>query len=69
VPTPTTTPTVADYLAYWLADVIKPNREDNTHWVLCALRAWVAWLVIPSPSAYPPWGLGLLGLPWPMVPG
>jgi hypothetical protein len=31
VPIPTTTPTVADYLAYWLSDVIKPNREDNTH--------------------------------------
>jgi hypothetical protein len=27
----TTTPTVAEYLAYWLAEVIGPNREDNTY--------------------------------------
>jgi integrase len=31
VPIPTTTPTIAEYLAYWLAEVIKPNREDNTY--------------------------------------
>jgi integrase len=30
-PIPTTTPTVAAYLAYWLADVIGPNREANTY--------------------------------------
>jgi integrase len=24
-------PTVAEYLAYWLEEVIKPNREDNTY--------------------------------------
>jgi hypothetical protein len=31
LPVPTTTPTVADYLAYWLAEIIRPNREDNTY--------------------------------------
>src|SRR5690348_4568806 len=31
VPIPTTVPTVADYLAYWLAEVIGPNREANTY--------------------------------------
>jgi integrase len=31
VPVPTTTPTVAEYLAYWLAEIIKPNREDSTY--------------------------------------
>src|SRR5271155_4213885 len=31
VPIPTTTPTIAEYLAYWLAEVIKPNREDSTY--------------------------------------
>jgi integrase len=31
VPIPTTTPIVAEYLAYWLEEVIKPNREDNTY--------------------------------------
>lgn len=31
VPIPTTTPTVAEYLTYWLAEVIEPNREDNTY--------------------------------------
>ena len=31
VPIPTRTPTVAEYLAYWLAEVIKPNREDDTY--------------------------------------
>jgi integrase len=31
VPVPTSTPTVAGYLAYWLAEVIKPNREDSTY--------------------------------------
>ncbi len=31
MPIPTTTPTVAEYLAYWLAEVISPNREDNTY--------------------------------------
>ena len=30
-PAPTTTPTVASYLAYWLAEVIEPNREPNTY--------------------------------------
>jgi len=30
-PMPTTTPTVADYLAYWLAEVIKPSRELETY--------------------------------------
>jgi integrase len=30
-PLPTTTPTVAEYLHYWLAEVIKPNREPNTY--------------------------------------
>ena len=30
-PVPTSTPTVAGYLAYWLAEVIKPNREDSTY--------------------------------------
>lgn len=27
----TKSPAVAEYLAYWLAEVIKPNREDNTY--------------------------------------
>jgi integrase len=31
MPIPTSTPTVAEYLAYWLEEVIKPNREDNTY--------------------------------------
>jgi integrase len=31
VPIATTAPTVAEYLAYWLEEVIKPNREDATH--------------------------------------
>jgi integrase len=31
VPIPTTTPTVAEYLTAWLAQVVKPNREDNTY--------------------------------------
>ena len=31
MPIPTSTPTVAEYITYWLAEVIKPNREDNTH--------------------------------------
>lgn len=31
MPIPTTTPTVAEYLLYWLEEVIKPNREDNTY--------------------------------------
>jgi len=30
-PVPTATPTVAAYLGYWLAEVIKPNREPNTY--------------------------------------
>lgn len=30
-PIPTATPTVAEYLGYWLEEVIKPNREDNTY--------------------------------------
>jgi integrase len=30
-PVPTITPTVASYLAYWLDEVIKPNREPNTY--------------------------------------
>src|SRR5215469_8277201 len=25
------TPNVAEYLTYWLADIIKPNREDSTY--------------------------------------
>ena len=28
VPIPTSTPIIAEYLAYWLEEVIKPNRED-----------------------------------------
>jgi integrase len=28
---PTSTPTVEEYLTYWLAEVIKPNREDGTY--------------------------------------
>ena len=31
VPLPTSTPTVEQYLTYWLAEVIKPNREDGTY--------------------------------------
>ena len=31
MPIPTKTPTVAEYLAYWLAEVIKPNREEGTY--------------------------------------
>ena len=31
MPIPTTVPTVAEYLAYWLTEVIGPNREDNTY--------------------------------------
>jgi integrase len=30
-PVVTNPPTVAEYLAYWLAEVIKPNREPNTY--------------------------------------
>jgi hypothetical protein len=30
-PIATKTPTVADYLAYWLEEVIKPNREEATY--------------------------------------
>lgn len=30
-PIPTSVPTVAKYLTYWLAEVIKPNREPNTY--------------------------------------
>jgi integrase len=30
-PVVTKSPTVAEYLAYWLAEVIKPNREPNTY--------------------------------------
>jgi integrase len=30
-PVPTTTPTIAAYLTYWLAEVIGPNREANTY--------------------------------------
>lgn len=31
VPIPTGTPTVEEYIKYWLENVIKPNREDNTY--------------------------------------
>lgn len=31
VPISTSSPTVAGYLAYWLAEIIKPNREDSTY--------------------------------------
>jgi integrase len=31
MPIPTSAPTVAEYLAYWLEEVIKPNREDATY--------------------------------------
>ena len=31
MPIPTSTPTVVEYLAYWLQEVIKPNREDATY--------------------------------------
>jgi integrase len=31
VPIPTGTPSVEEYLTYWLENVIKPNREDNTY--------------------------------------
>jgi integrase len=31
VPIPTGTPTVEEYLRYWLENVVKPNREDNTY--------------------------------------
>lgn len=31
MPVPTGTPTVEEYLGYWLEEVIKPNREDNTY--------------------------------------
>ena len=31
VPVPTSTPSVAEYLAYWLAEIIKPNREASTY--------------------------------------
>jgi integrase len=30
-PVVTTSPTVAEYLTYWLAEVIKPNREESTY--------------------------------------
>jgi integrase len=30
-PLPTTTPTIAAYLTYWLAEVIGPNREPSTY--------------------------------------
>jgi integrase len=31
LPVPTSVPSVAVYLAYWLAEVIRPNREDATY--------------------------------------
>jgi integrase len=31
MPVPTSVPTVAEYIAYWLAEVIRPNREDGTY--------------------------------------
>ncbi|MBO0802773.1 MAG: tyrosine-type recombinase/integrase [Nocardiopsaceae bacterium] len=31
IPIPTATPTVSEYFPYWLEEVIKPNREDNTY--------------------------------------
>jgi integrase len=31
MPIPTTTPTVEEYLKYWLEEVIKPNREEATY--------------------------------------
>jgi integrase len=31
MPIPTKTPTVAEYFAYWLGEVIKPNREEGTY--------------------------------------
>lgn len=31
LPIPTTTPKVAEYSKYWLEEVIKPNREENTY--------------------------------------
>jgi hypothetical protein len=31
IPIPTSTPTVEGYLTYWLEEVIRPNREDNTY--------------------------------------
>lgn len=31
LPVPTSVPNVADYLAYWLAEIIRPNREDGTY--------------------------------------
>lgn len=31
VPVAVTLPTVAEYLAYWLEEVIKPNRSENTY--------------------------------------
>lgn len=31
MPIPTSTPNVEEYLTYWLEEVIKPNREDNTY--------------------------------------
>lgn len=31
MPIPTSTPTVAEYLGYWLENVIKPNREEATY--------------------------------------
>ena len=30
-PVVTKVPTLAEYLAYWLAEIIKPNREPNTY--------------------------------------
>lgn len=30
-PIPVKAPTVAEYLTYWLTEVIKPNREDGTY--------------------------------------
>ena len=30
-PVVTRPPTIAEYLAYWLAEVVKPNREPNTY--------------------------------------
>lgn len=31
MPVPAKAPTVAEYLEYWLAEVIKPNREEGTY--------------------------------------
>ena len=60
-PVPTTTPTLAHYLAYWLREVVEPNlapkvAEKHALFVrLCLVPAWAAsaWTVSRSATSVP----------------